>query len=172
MKRMKDILRHISNGNVAHALRTFNANPRSSASGLANALGLSVEKTQLRRGRSGYLIQDEWSEAGYKIVVNSKDSFARQRFTILHEIFHFLLHGQDRDLISDAQFRDTGLHLYNADELKEEREANQCAATLLFSEGNLRRAMIGLDENAAAVAKHFGVSEEVVRRGIRDHYHK
>src|SRR5687767_13467840 len=62
---------------------------------LANALGLRVwEDPKLPAAVAGKLVYD--SRLGgtepYAIVVRASDSYARKRFTVAHEIAHFLLH--------------------------------------------------------------------------------
>lgn len=68
------------------------------------------------------------------ILVNSSDIPQRQRFTVAHELGHFLLHEGDTyvDKRARINFRDSrsGLAL-----IQEEIEANQFAAALLMPQG-------------------------------------
>lgn len=92
---------------------------------IANRLGLNVY-TKVLEDSSGY-IKIENSENN--IYVNELESNNRKRFTIAHEIGHFLLH---RNLITQEK----GTVLYrtcsgvNRDML--EIQANRCAAALLM----------------------------------------
>lgn len=97
---------------------------------LAEALGLSVwEDETLPEGISGKLFLDPVSggASGYSIVVRASDAYVRRRFTVAHEIAHFILH-RDRigsSLTDDAMYR-SGLST------REEAEANRLAADILM----------------------------------------
>jgi Zn-dependent peptidase ImmA (M78 family) len=60
--------------------------------GLAHDLGLRVFREDLRSGISGKLYRDSDSNSGWSISANSNEPETRQRFTIAHEIGHFVLH--------------------------------------------------------------------------------
>jgi hypothetical protein len=98
---------------------------------LASDLGINVWETgSLPSSVSGKIFKDPLNggRSGFSIVVNSSHSLPRKRFTIAHEIGHFLLH-RDRlesgELIDDAMYR-SGVTA------KEETEANRFAADLLM----------------------------------------
>jgi hypothetical protein len=64
---------------------------------IANDLGINVWRSALGTNVSGKLFRDRehggWS--GYSILVNISEAYARQRFTMAHEIGHFVLHLED-----------------------------------------------------------------------------
>lgn len=76
------------------------------------------------------------------VFINEKQSETRQRFTIAHELGHFVVHHSDWHV-------DTGksIKIYNRDsksssgEHLEEIEANQFAAELLMPKENIDRFM-------------------------------
>ncbi|MGM0125746.1 hypothetical protein IGI37_003147 [Enterococcus sp. AZ194] len=74
---------------------------------------------------------------GNKIFVNILDAEVRQRFTIAHEIGHFILHEAKK-----TKYRDSTLARYEGilDRI-EEREANGFAAELLMPEKLLKRTI-------------------------------
>ena len=97
---------------------------------IAHDLGLNVWSMSLPPSISGKIFRDpiNGGRSGFSIAVNSANSFVRQRFTVAHEIAHFLLHRkrlESGDLIEDALYR-SGLTS------KEETEANRLAADILM----------------------------------------
>lgn len=131
---------------------------------LANRLGIEVYKAEWPPSVSGKIQRDEElaGESGYAIFVNASHSERRRRFTIAHEIAHFVLH---EELIGDGLYDDA---LYRSGlSGPEEIDANKLAADILMP----RRV---IDEFAFAsndvetLAHQFNVSEQAmaVRLGI------
>lgn len=109
---------------------------------------------------SGAISRDE---NGYFIIVNDKHSYLRQRFTIAHEIAHFILH---RDLIGEG-IQDNSLyrsHLSN----KLEWQANKLAADILMPWDLIEEAIVHGNESVNDLAKAFKVSKSAmsIRLGI------
>src|SRR5580693_4208343 len=78
--------------------------------GLAEALGLTVwEDDSLPQGISGKLFQDpiRGGAERYSITVRASDAYVRKRFTVAHEIAHFVLHRNriGSSLTDDAFYR-------------------------------------------------------------------
>ena len=73
---------------------------------MADALGIEVQERELPQSISGK-IEDDYFD-GYVITVNSKHGGTRKRFTVAHEIAHYVLH---RDLIGDGIVDDAQKHL-------------------------------------------------------------
>jgi hypothetical protein len=98
---------------------------------IASDLGLNVWKMPFRDSISGKIFRDPLNgglRTGFSIAVNSTHSLVRQRFTVAHEIAHFLLHRsklESGDLVDDAMYR-SGLSS------KEETAANRFAADILM----------------------------------------
>src|ERR1044072_6020383 len=61
-------------------------------SALAHALGVPVKASTLAPGISGEIRPDPDRPGGFLIRVNRHDPPNRQRFTVAHELGHFLLH--------------------------------------------------------------------------------
>jgi|SRR5579872_1265348 len=99
--------------------------------GLAEELGLKVwESRSLAPNISGKIFKDKLNggPSGFSIVVNATENIFRRRFTVAHEIAHFLLHrGQleKGELVDDTMYR-SGLST------KEEADANKLAAYILM----------------------------------------
>lgn len=98
---------------------------------IANELGLNVWAMELPDSVSGKIFRDPvngGTRTGFSIAVNSKHSLVRQRFTVAHEVAHFILHRQkleSGDLVDDAMYR-SGLSN------REETAANRMAADILM----------------------------------------
>jgi Zn-dependent peptidase ImmA (M78 family) len=97
--------------------------------GIAEAFGLKVYEDDLPVGVSGKIIKDEkhGGKANYSIVINAHEPTTRKRFTIAHEISHYLLHKEDigNGLTDDALYR-SGLSTLA------EVHANRLAAEILM----------------------------------------
>lgn len=98
--------------------------------GIATALGINVFRTNLGPTISGSLMRNHPRKgvSGFSILVNSIDAPTRQRFTIAHELAHYILH---RDLIETGVTDDT---MYRSAELKDylETQADKTAADILM----------------------------------------
>lgn len=92
--------------------------------GLAKGFGLSVLVSTLPAGVSGEIRPLGQS---YQIKVNRHDSPVRQRFTLAHEIAHFLLH---QDAIGDG-ITDDVLYRSTLSDVRE-AQANRLAADILM----------------------------------------
>ena len=66
---------------------------------LANALGLSIKVSSMGTGASGQIRNED---GNYVIRVNRYEARERQRFTIAHELAHFLLHRHIIDSSEDG----------------------------------------------------------------------
>ena len=127
---------------------------------IARSLGLRIGRAPSTEF-SGLLIRKD----GHALIgVNSSEPRTRQRFTVAHEIGHFVLHPK-KDAFVDFR-KDRG-----AGEAKpvRERQADMFAAALLMPRKVLlkdfRRMMKNGDteEVTAALARHYAVSEEAMR---------
>lgn len=137
---------------------------------LAADLGLKVSLATLPHGISGQITRDSSAPSGYAIRVNRHESKKRQRFTLAHEIAHFLLH---QDKIGDGVSESV---LYRAPGItnREEVEANRLAAEIVVPRGLLSTEIehkdnLSREELCETLANLFAVSQEVmeIRLGIR-----
>lgn len=93
---------------------------------LAQSLGLKVKLSALGRGLSGQIEHDNGT---CTIKINRHETRERQRFTLAHEIAHYLLH---RDVIeANGSIRDNVLYRSGQPE-QIEFEANRLAADLIM----------------------------------------
>lgn len=133
-------------------------NPPVRVAALANELGLRVVKSAMPVNLSGSIEPDPENPSSYLIRVNRFDSDERQRFTIAHEIAHFLLHERliRGGIVDSILYRSNLSSVY-------ETEANKLAADILmpYSSVNAALAEVGnvrSDENARRLAQKFKVS--------------
>jgi Zn-dependent peptidase ImmA (M78 family) len=136
---------------------------------IAESNQLTIRYEPMEDGVSGFLMAKGNSGV---VVINDTHHINRKRFTIAHEIGHYVLHYDTAERL----FYDTKISLYNratvpsgqsapssADPV-EEKEANMFASYLLMPTKELsavfnRKGMTGDDSDIAALAQLFRVSE-------------
>ena len=121
--------------------------------GMAKALNLRIVEEELPDSISGKIERD-WFNNDFYITVNSKHGENRKRFTIAHEIAHFILH---RDLIGDG-ITDNGLYRDERIGDTRERQANRYAATLLMPKNLVKKAWDAGIRDASQLASAFKTS--------------
>ena len=125
---------------------------------LAEELGVDVYKVDWPDNMSGRIEKDE----NYSIYVNQNHHVNRRRFTVAHEIAHFILHrNQIGDGINDDAMYRSGMPL------KVEFEANKLAADILMPWHLLNEYMED-DYTVESLANTFQVSKSAmsIRLGI------
>ena len=128
---------------------------------IVESRGIRLLPFDFKEDISGVLVfENGEATIGY----NNKEHRVRNRFTIAHELGHYVLHKEDKDLFVDKEFM--ALYRLNNGETgtKHEREANEFAACILMPENLMRREIekTGIeytDENLIkSLAKKFDVS--------------
>jgi Zn-dependent peptidase ImmA (M78 family) len=115
---------------------------------LAESLGINVQYQPADEDLSGFILRNR-KKRGTVIGVNSTHHPNRQRFTIAHEIGHFLLHDQE-DFHVDRE--DCGFVVRRRNEESstgedtDEKEANLFAAELLMPVAFLDQDIADLDD--------------------------
>jgi hypothetical protein len=158
-------------GTIINAIRKAQRVAPVDVVGLAEELGLRVNFSFLDPGVSGELRRV--SEDSYEINVNARDPETRQRFTIAHELGHFINH---RDLIGDGvdddrAYRSTSVGRYHNTRIgpKQETEANKFAASLLMPR-DIISELKGDGLSRSQMAKRLGVSEHALAIRTGDQY--
>lgn len=132
---------------------------------LAKELGISaIRISQMETGVSGQISKEG---NGYVIRINRNEARDRQRFTIAHELAHYLLH---RSLIdaSDDGIKDNVLYRSGAPE-RVEFEANQLAGEIIVPATHLRAILseefrgIITDATIEILSNRFAVSKSAIR---------
>jgi len=131
----------------------------------AEAIGVRVLADDLPEGVSGKIQKD--TRGSYYIVVNKRDSEVRQRFTIAHELGHFMYH---RDLIGDGvadspAYRAPDETIYETTPLERfhETQANRFAANLLMPQWLLKELRQQGHSSDQALAQALNVSLPAMR---------
>jgi len=101
---------------------------------IAKDLGLTILKSTMPGSISGEIRE---TEGVITIKVNRHDVKERQRFTIAHEIAHFLLH---RERLAGGITDDVLYRSRLSDDL--EREANRLAADIIMPASLIQEALI------------------------------
>lgn len=135
---------------------------------LAEILGLKIRAANLPKGISGEIRPSKETESGFIIRVNKHESLNRQRFTVAHEIAHYLLHSERiGNGVSDDFLYRSGL----SNQI--EAEANRLAADMLMPPKAIQFQLenySGFDpiSDVRKLANDFGVSEHAmsIRLGL------
>lgn len=144
------------------AIAQFQDEPPVRLPELAKALGVTVKAATLRPGISGEIRPNE-DRSGFVIRVNRHDPPKRQRFTVAHELAHFILH---KDQIGNG-IEDDVLYRSSLSD-KREQQANRLAADILMPKTLLDNAKEmatekGVGDIPMYLADIFGVSEMAMR---------
>lgn len=130
---------------------------------LAHALKLRVlENKEWPDDISGQIAKSPDGQ-GYTITVNGKHGVTRKRFTVAHEIAHYILH---QELIGDGVVDDALFRSRLGGRI--EVQANELAADILMPWGLINRAMdLGIN-SMEALADAFKVSKSAmaIRLGV------
>jgi hypothetical protein len=133
---------------------------------IAKDLGIKIYREDLGSEIFGSLLRDRsrggWS--GYAICLNRNNHPNRQRFTLAHEIAHFVLHRDlaEAGIIDDIHYRSTLSNIH-------ETQANQLAADILMPRALVAKEYVSRMEGPPLAAR-FLVSELAMNirlRGMR-----
>ncbi len=131
---------------------------------IAKYLGVDIKGEDLDFDVSGLFVMK--NDKSY-IRYNNTESEHRQRFTIAHELGHFMLHKEDKPLFVDKNEKILYRNFDSSTgEIKKEREANAFAAALLMPRFLLKQAISNTPDNTENVisylAEQFNVSEQAM----------
>jgi Zn-dependent peptidase ImmA (M78 family) len=145
---------------IREMIESFQDDGAVKLSEIARQLGVEVKAATLKPGLSGEIKRKP--DGGFRIRVNRHDPKRRQRFTVAHEIAHFLLH---QDQIGDG-IEDDKLYRSELSD-RREQEANRLAADILMPERLIRFALEEAEEKdvgdkALYLANQLDVSESAM----------
>lgn len=137
------------------------AYPPVDVTAIAQELGINVwEMHGLAENVSGKIFRDPLNggASGYSIGVKASEGYRRKRFTIAHEIAHYILHRSKigDELVDDAMYR-SGLST------REEAQANQLAADILMPRQLIKLLQSQGLTDAASLANKLEVSEAAMK---------
>lgn len=131
---------------------------------LAKALKIKVQEEILGDDVAGFLVMTESQPI---ITINQGNYKTRKRFTIAHEIGHFILHSKEQPFFVDkaprVMYRNEAS---STGEILKEREANAFAAALLMPkellEDEIKNAPNDISQAIEFLADKFKVSENAM----------
>jgi hypothetical protein len=128
---------------------------------LAADLGIPVKPDRSLGDSAGKICRDTGGP-GFIISVNPKDSRRRQRFTVAHELAHYLLHADmiGDGIVDDAMFR-SSMSDYH------ERQANRLAADILLPKKAVKEAY-RRTKGIAPLAEQFDVSADAMTIRLKE----
>ncbi len=119
---------------------------------------IKISKVDLGKSASGFLekINDSWY-----IYINSQESIYRQRFTMAHELAHYILHRAN--YISNGPRKEDRVFFRDENTNTYEREANDFAAKLLLPEAEFKEAIKHGNNTILKLANYFNLSTAAIR---------
>jgi len=120
---------------------------------------LALEYVQMETAISGSLI---YEKGVWIIRVNKNHNSKRQRFTIAHEIGHYVMHRNKLQSFTDEIF----FRARNNGDI--ENRANDFASKLLMPEENVRMAIKEGVRNLGLLAKRFDVSAPAMKIRVQE----
>lgn len=125
---------------------------------VAEKLGVKIKQYDLGEDVSGVLAINKGIGT---IGVRQNDPLVRQRFSIAHELGHYVLHRGRSDLFIDKEYKILFRNSKSSTgEVQQEREANAFAAALLMPEMILKDDVLDFD-----------LSDEYAIRNLAKRYH-
>ncbi|WP_048956946.1 ImmA/IrrE family metallo-endopeptidase [Enterobacter bugandensis] len=122
---------------------------------LTKLLGIQMRMEPMAGEESGCLKKDKMGQ--WIMIINSLQHPHRQRFTIAHELGHYIKH-----TIMQENFMDTTF-FRNEESNPMEHEANKFAAELLMPKKMFVHFIENVSKQVDDLAKHFQVSSMAVR---------
>lgn len=134
---------------------------------IARELGIEIYSVKWTNGASGCIRRDRkrGGKSGFAIFTNKDHGRMRRRFTIAHEIGHFVLH---RNKIGE-QIVDNRLYQSRLDGTLEV-QAHECAAWILMPWDLVVREVKRGADSVEALARRFDVSKSAMSIRLRFPY--
>ncbi|WP_415060881.1 ImmA/IrrE family metallo-endopeptidase [Flavobacterium sp.] len=131
---------------------------------LAKLLKINLKEENLSDDVSGFFVM---TDTDSNITYNKRNGKVRQRFTIAHEIGHYILHSKEQPIFIDktpsVMFRNNSS---STGEDFKEREANAFAASLLMPkkliEQEIQHSPNDVDQAIEHLANKFKVSQQAM----------
>lgn len=135
---------------------------------VADFLNIAYECGNKTDSLKGYLcLYPAEANESPRIVVSNAESYGHQRWTVAHEIWHYLKHTTDER--KEAEYYPEDSSNYDSTD-NEEANANKFATELLMPENTFRFAykMTSRWRRNQKLSQMFLVSEQAVKRRIRE----
>lgn len=122
------------------------------------ALGIETENSKdMSSNMSGYIKKQ--GEL-YVIKANKRNHPNRRRFTVAHELGHYLLHKAQLD--KDGEILERSDRIYDKEKAQMEAEANDFAAKLLMPEEHFLKRYQAMQPDLESLSKYFFVSQVAI----------
>jgi len=131
---------------------------------IANKMGIKVLRSDLPNTVSGALMKTMGTDP--VILIHDTDSNNRKRFTIAHELGHYVYRTQSDKNDSEYEYVDFRDHTSSLGNDSEEIVANNFAANLLMPEEKIRE-LLHNKQSVISMAYTFGVSTESLKIRLR-----
>lgn len=137
---------------------------------VARALGIEINYAHLGSEISGMI--ERKKGGSYLISINQNDPKTRQRFTLAHELGHFIYHKDKMGdgIDDDRMYRSTNVGKYHNTNIgqREESQANRFAANLLMPWDLINKLQDSGVNSCDAMAERLGVSKQAmcIRLGV------
>ncbi len=128
---------------------------------IAQVLNIAVVQHPFAKEVSGVFFK---KDGDMFIGVNSKHSETRSRFTVAHEIGHYILHASEALHYDDHTKLPIEFAFFRSENVtnEDEREANHFAAELLMPEELIERCVEAGIRSTIALAERFKVSDQAM----------
>lgn len=148
LRSVDDIIRQANNSNL---YKDGQLNIEKLINDVSESEGNTIEirYISLSKGISGILNQENGK---WIMSINQDDNPKRQRFTLAHELGHYILHKNKNDSFEDSVF------FRGEEKTSIEYAANQFAATLLMPDKKVRSLILSGTKAVKDLAESFGVS--------------
>lgn len=160
----------MTKANIFSFISDFQNSAPVNVDALCKALGIKVNYAHLGADVAGMI--EKIKDDVYLISVNANDPITRQRFTIAHELGHYVYH---RDKMGDGidddrAYRSTNVGKYHNTNIgqREETQANIFAANLLMPWGLISSLQDQGISDPDELASRLGVSKQAmyIRLGL------
>lgn len=130
---------------------------------IANQFGLQVVEYKFKKASISGMLIDDYEDGEWGIVINENEPRQRQRFTIAHELGHFLLHTRTTgeqfvDMRADLNVFYRAVSFGNS---SQEQDANLFAANLLMPKEEVQE-YYEATQDIKETADYFDVSQSAM----------
>lgn len=150
-------------GNIFEKILKYMQTAPVDVKGLIKELGISLKLKNLGN-KDGYITKID--KTNYQIVINASYSNARQRFTMAHELAHYVLHRNDIQN-GESKYRLKSHEDAYHENKENEIEANRFAASLLMPKDLVQKIYAENNNDVKATADALEVSAQALEIALK-----
>lgn len=145
----------------------FQISSASEAKSLARSFGIEVVEEDLPSNVRGRLEENPLlgGKSGYRIILNKSDSIEEKRFTIGHELGHYLLHTNIDDVFFDRD-RSTRWEVDPTEEFEADAFSEDLFMPIAIIDELFKRGVT----DVSSISEHFWMPTERVARRVEFYY--